>query len=250
MSKTKAKFTLNPKSNEARELSTAFLRRVWLFKWTILLTGLLFALIMIVRQRDIQSSVFRRESAQTQAQVLSCTMEGGGYREPKDTLIDYNYQVGEQIYKKTAHITDNVWYCDRYPVGNWFPVLYNPSKPKDAYFDGRLPSFMGVATVYFGVLLTMFLYFSIVVARADLNRYTSDRQKRIASSLLLDGEIIEVDGGKHSEMVTVQYRFTTPTQKSLIGWTSAYRPDLKGHLPAIGTPILVLYMSDSDHHVL
>jgi len=78
-----------------------------------------------------------------------------------------------------------------------------------------------------------------------------EARDRLHFGILLDGEIMDVAGGKRGDgLITIYYEFYNPEQKRLVGSSFAYRLDLEGRVPLIGTPIHVLYINDYAHEVL
>lgn len=93
----------------------------------------------------------------------------------------------------------------------------------------------------------------MIVAQA--NGRINDRVARGGEFLM--GEIVSCVAGLSSRgrsaefQVTTTFTFVTPNKIKMLGTDKQVRPDLDGKpLPVPGTPVVVLYFSDSEHYLL
>jgi hypothetical protein len=131
---------------------------------------------------------------------------------------------------------------------NSVPTVSNPASPIDKLITDSIVLICCILMV--GIVMAIGEMFSLPGGFQYNLGQLREARDRLQFGVLLDGEIMEVDGGKYSDLITIYYEFYTPEQKRLVGSSFAYRPDLKGRVPLIGTPIHVLYMNEYGHEAL
>jgi len=119
-----------------------------------------------------------------------------------------------------------------------------------------------VLTAFLSLFLTfmvLLLPFTIIDTVRELRRIR-DKRLLVSDGRLCDGEVESCRGrrarGPHEDSdyyyeVAVRYSFRTPDGLRLTGEAEAARDDLrKAELPPPGTPVRVLYLTDTNYQLL
>lgn len=219
---------------------------------------ILFSLISTV----VMEIGFLRRGITTDAALEACAYEPSGTRGTRQFALSYSYVSSDgQLRQDEDRIVSSFADCDTIPVGSTIQIQYiDGALPDSRVIDSRfgrpfLETILLVCAAGFGVMVIGGLAF---VGVRSLFRYVRALRwmKRLPQGNVLNGEIVECQGdfeGKHNTLfhVYVRYRFTSPQGVELSRKQGYLRDDLIGKpLPTPGTPVKVLYVSDSCHVML
>jgi hypothetical protein len=161
----------------------------------------------------------------------------------------YEFQVDGITYSSEQSIGRAVY--DRVERGAGVEVHYAPSDPGVSRIAGTNdlggPIFLTVFSIFWNLIT-----WGVVIGTI----YSASRNRQlIQGGQLVTGELLGVWGDKDSDgdlQVKAAYRFVAPDSgEALTKKESAQRNDLKGDpLPAVGTPVAVLYRNKNHFRML
>jgi hypothetical protein len=112
----------------------------------------------------------------------------------------------------------------------------------------------GQAALLTLVIVIVLLIPELVVFRCFARNYRLSRKGQMVEGRIVSSRGQYMGYTKKGEAINwgvfIEYTFTTPDKRQLIGRDSSLRHDLREVAPKIGTPVKVLYMSDSWYKVL
>jgi hypothetical protein len=191
------------------------------------------------RDRAVEQAL-ETHGVETSAFVVSCTIGRG------NVVIAYRYSLDNDTYRGSDTAPGHS--CAVYGNGRRIAILYLPNAPGESKLsDGRVP---GSASM---VYLCVSSAFFVVAALGGTNEVRAGlRRRRLAhQGVLLRGEIT---GAQHvfvarvGKVVEVSYTFMTPAGESLTGTQHSKQTNIE--CPLTGTPVYVLYVSDTLYRAL
>lgn len=189
------------------------------------------------------------------ATVTECQMQehGENYFEP---AIVYTYMLDDETYKNRHTVLWRAVNCGDFPVGSNLEAQYlldDPSQSRITDADAKATLFWRVFQ-YGGLICgaIMMIGFTIYGISGVIKYIMARRSYPLLrkKGILLEGEIVNAEHQKRGEyenfhFVKITYEFETPDGRILTRSLSRRREDLKDkELPAVGTPITVLYADD------
>lgn len=186
--------------------------------------------------------------------LTGCSVVSG--TRSNNVRASYSYVVDGQTFTGEHSIANLGSRCEEYPAGVTYAGLYLLSNPAESrVVDERVSTaawyrimsyaaftFTGVSCGYVGIALILHLLLGLIGSL----RYLRLKSKGI----LLDGELVDIKEEKVGRYKTdhrlnVTYRFQTPDGRTLTRKQCKIRNDLRlVKLPAVGTPVSVLYADD------
>jgi hypothetical protein len=165
-------------------------------------------------------------------------------------VVRYRFEVpGAQGDGGVFDASDTVSASDYERLGEGTPVTvrYLPDDPHVSRIVGvsRDPAWI---FVFFSLLA-----FASAVAAAVLGVRDSRRKARLErDGIPLEGKLVSatLGGEDEKELARVDYSFTSPTGRSLVGFAYVQGSARRGTPPPVGTPVAVLYLDDALHRLL
>ncbi len=220
------------------------------------------AAIIVVMGLSLLTTVqFLMRGITTEGVIETCHHERPQLRGSGSIEITYSYTSPEQgPVKGSAYITHNYINCDTIPVDNTLQIQYLSAPPllRSRVVDSRLaqpilesliPSIAFCAALYGSIMFSSWGIKSLVRFLGALFRLP-----RLKKGVVLDGILIDCAkraeyGRRHGLQTT--FEFKSPTGKELKGRQFYHRANLWNEiLPAPGTPIKILYVSDKCYIML
>jgi hypothetical protein len=227
------------------------------FLYLFILVGVLASVVMIgasvVQWKEW--AALRGSGVQTQGTIIERYVDTSG--DSNSYHIRYTFQhTPANGDPRTYSNEDQVDYADytRSEQGMPIDILYTPDDPAISTLDVNLsPPWM--LTGFAAIWIPGFLGIPLFVV-GHLSRKQSTMKRLRQGSRKLMGEVLECRQNIDSDndcFIKLIYRFTSPESGQIIeGNHERERDDLRdaSKLPALGTPVVVLYRDDKTFQVL
>jgi hypothetical protein len=214
---------------------------------TMLLIAAIFFLLAALAIYLFGGAVLRTDEAERSGTVTKAMIVDGyvskGSKGSTSYYIDYEFKLNGQVYRK--HILIGSTLYNRVLIGDTVTIKYLPSDPKvsvlsgDDQDDTDRNENIGIMVISVPICLIIGAYCL----------WVDGKNRRISRGQLLPGQILRAEGkrgSKGSYTVSIDFGFTNPYGQQLIKKQSKNRPDLRNTpLPAVGTPVAVLYVDDN-----